>query len=281
VNEIEQEAVILNAAWEMIDEMVNWAMFVKHKEPLQAVMFVTIQHARLFNILLGDFLSELKAHRGNPPPFGLRPAPSEARISDLTFLYYLRQVCADPRLGHDTGPLRDAVEAFANWLEHEFIAEAVNLGSISIVADISVKRWRYIKMCGDIGKHNIARLEANARHLRTLLAAAGEEISEQDSYLAIPDFYEWFHTNIFFAHATAIADFLNNIRIGIHHYLRAEFTRAYARTDEPFDGMYHYVVPTTITQPVAHAMYWDALNRVRSGLFMQRFAISDYFKEVH
>ena len=30
MNEIEQECIILNSVWEMIDGMVNWAMFVKH-----------------------------------------------------------------------------------------------------------------------------------------------------------------------------------------------------------------------------------------------------------
>jgi hypothetical protein len=281
MNSTEQEAIILNAAWEMIDDMVNWAMLVKFEEPLRTVMFETSQHARLFNILLGDFLSDLKAYKKSPPPFGLRAAPQNARKSDLTFLFYLRQVCAEPQLGNDTCPLRDAVEAFADWLEQEFVAEQVNLGTIDIVADISVQRWRYIKMCGDIGKHNIARLEANARHIRTLLASADKEISEQDSFLAIPDFYEWFHTNIFIAHSAAIADLLNNIRIAVHHYLRTEFARAFVRTDDPFDGMYHYDVPATIQQPVARAMYWDAMNRVRSGLFMRRFAISDHLKSIY
>ena len=32
MNEIEQECIILNSAWQMIDDMVNWGMFVKHDE---------------------------------------------------------------------------------------------------------------------------------------------------------------------------------------------------------------------------------------------------------
>ncbi len=281
MNETEQEAIILNATWEMIDDMVNWAMIVKFDEPLRTVMFETSQHARLFNILLGDFLSDLRAFKQKPPPFGLRPAPPNARASDLTFLYHLRQICEDPRLGSDIGALNDAVEAFATWLEQEFVAEGVNLNSIGVVADIKVQRWRYIKICGDIGKHNIARLESNAAHIRRLVSASGHPVSEQDSYLAINDFYEWFHTNIFIAHASAIADFLNNIPLAIRRYAGEEFARAYVRTDTPFEGMYHFDVPPSISEPVARAMYWDLMNRVRGRPFMLPFDISDFLKAVH
>jgi hypothetical protein len=80
MNELEQECIILNSAWEMIDGMVNWAMFVKHDrtEPTN-VLFETSQHSRLFTILLGDFLSQLRAFKGSPIPLGLRAAPSGAR----------------------------------------------------------------------------------------------------------------------------------------------------------------------------------------------------------
>jgi hypothetical protein len=80
MNEIEQECIILNSVWEMIDGMVNWAMFVKHDrtEPTN-MMFETSQHNRLFIILLGDFLSQLRVFKGQPIPLGLSPAPSNAR----------------------------------------------------------------------------------------------------------------------------------------------------------------------------------------------------------
>lgn len=280
MNETEQEAIILNTAWGMIDDMVNWAMIVRRDEPLREVMFVTSEHARLFNILLGDFLSSLKAFKGKPPPFGLRPPPPGARHSDLTFLYYLRQICREPHLGSRAEELEHAVESFGLWLEREIVAEGVNLSSIDVVTDLRIQRLNYIRICGNIGKHNIARLENNASLLRNLISNSGHPITEQDSYLALSDFYEWFHGDIFLAHASAVADFLNNIRIAIHHYAMEEFARAYRRTDDPMRGMYHFDVPATISQPAAIAMYWDLMNRVRSGLFMQEFAVSDFFKSI-
>ena len=86
MNAIEQECIILNSVWEMIDGMVNWAMFVKddRADPTN-LMFQTSQSSQLFVILLGDFLSQLRGFRG-PIPLGLKAAPSNARPSDLTFL---------------------------------------------------------------------------------------------------------------------------------------------------------------------------------------------------
>lgn len=58
MNDTEREAIILNSAWEMIDDMVNWAMFEKtDKTELSNLWFPTCQHRQLFLILLADFLS--------------------------------------------------------------------------------------------------------------------------------------------------------------------------------------------------------------------------------
>jgi hypothetical protein len=69
---IEQEAILLNAVWSMIDEMVNYELFVKNTRVHDTnLMFNTSTHTRLFNILLGDFLAVPRGWRTAPPPFGL------------------------------------------------------------------------------------------------------------------------------------------------------------------------------------------------------------------
>jgi hypothetical protein len=45
MNEIEQECIILNSVWEMIDGMVNWAMFVKHEA--YSASFVTCTYGTI------------------------------------------------------------------------------------------------------------------------------------------------------------------------------------------------------------------------------------------
>jgi len=281
MNSIEREAIILNSAWQMIDGMVNWAMFVKNDraEP-DSLMFQTSAHSRLFAILLGDFLSEIRAFRGEPVPLGLEAAPSNARPSDLTFLFHLRQPYASPKLGEDVSRLKFAIEAFADWLEGEFIAPGVNLPAIDVVADLRVARYRYIKMCGDIAKHNLARLATNVGHLGKLLAAAGCPVNEQEAYLAVEGFFEWFQQDIIIYHSSQIAEFLNNIRWAIYEYLQPEFQRSWHLTDKATRDWpaYAYRVPPEITEPLAVAMYWDAMNRTRSKPCVQRFVIPEVLK---
>ncbi|MBA8904175.1 hypothetical protein [Phyllobacterium sp. P30BS-XVII] len=281
MNDIEREAIILEAAWAMIDDMVNWAMFVKtDKRETSNLMFLTHQHARLFIIILGDFLSEIKSFKGSSIPLGLTPAPPNTGPANLTFLYHLRQVCVSPKLGTEIGGLRAAVEVFASWLEGVFTAEKVNLGSIDVVVDITVPRYRYVKMCGDIAKHNLARLDTNVNHLRKLLDQAGQSIDEHDGYLAINDFFDWFFSDIFICHASQIAEFLNNIRWEIYNYLSHEFRRSWHLKEGATElfPMYGYKVPSEINDPIARAMYWNVMNRSRSEPYVHRFKIHDYAK---
>jgi hypothetical protein len=42
--------------------------------------------------------------------------------------------------------------------------------------------------------------------------------------------------------------------------------------------MYSYRKPAEITEPLAHAMYWDVMNRSRSTPYVQRFVVADSFK---
>ena len=281
MNEIERESIILNSAWKMIDDMVNWAMFVKndHAEPTN-FMFKTEQHAQLFIVLLRDFLSEVHAFKGAPVPLGLKKVPSNARPSDLTFIFHLRQVRDDPRLGVDATDLGNRIETFADWLEGDFVAPGVNLPDIDVIANLRVKRYRYITMCGDIAKHNVARLSTNVLHLRTLLRTAGHTVSEQDAYLAVENFFEWFFDDIFIYHSSQIAEFLNNIRWAIFEYLQPEYRRSWHLTDKATPDLqrYGYHFPSELTEPVARAMYWNVMNRVRAKPWIHRFVVSDFCK---
>lgn len=279
MNDTEQECIILNSAWEMIDGMVNWAMFVKNvrTEPTN-LMFETNEHSLLFIILLGDFLSPFRPFKGQPVPLGLNPPPSNAQPTDLTFLFYLRQVCANPKFAPDATDLSRQTEAFATWLEGDFIAPSVNLHSINVVTDLRVPRYRYIKVCGDITKHNLARLSTNVGHIRALLEASGHPISEQEGYLA-SGISSIGSTTIFY-HSRYIAEFLNNIRWAIFDYLQPEFARSYHPIYDATSTLvnYTYDIPGDCNEPVAQAMYWDLMNRVRARPWVHRFVVHDSFK---
>ena len=282
MKDIEREAIILNSAWKMIDDIVNWGMFMKTEQiELTNLMFKNSSQSRLFIILLGDFLSEIRAFKGEQVPLGLKSVPSKVSSSNLTFLFHLRQVCINPQFGTDSSSITTSVESFAKWLEAEFKAPSVNLANIDLQVDLKITRYRYLKMCGDIAKHNLARLETNVKHLRKLLHAAGQPVSIQKTYLAVEDFFDWFFECIFSHHFSQIAEFLNNIRWSIYRYLQAEFNRSYRLTDMATEDFHHYsyLVPEDIKDPVAIAMYWDLMNRTRSKPYMQEFILtgSEYF----
>ena len=114
-------------------------------------------------ILLKDFLSQVRAHGNQSIPLGLRRAPQDARPADRTFLFHLRQVCEAPQLDVDSVDLRQQVEAFAEWLEEEFVAPEVWLPDIDVQVDLRITRYRYITMCGDIAKHHIHRVPPTGR----------------------------------------------------------------------------------------------------------------------
>ena len=282
MNEIERESIILNSAWKMIDGMVNWAMFVKneHIGP-KHLLFETRQHARLFIVLLGDFLSQAGAFKNEREPLGLMSPPADACPSDRTFIFHLRQICKNPRLGLDPTGLSEQIEAFALWLEDSFVAPDVNLADIDVVTGLHVERYRYIKMCGDIAKHNLARLSINVQHLRKLLENAGHKVSEHEACLAVDDFLEWFFDDIFIYHSSQIAEFLNNIRWAIFEYLQPEYQRSWHLTDDATEDFpeYAYRVPAEITNPLGRAMYWDVMNRVRAKPWLHRFIVCDSFKQ--
>jgi hypothetical protein len=281
MNDSEREAIILSSAWEMIDGMVNWAMFVKNKRVKDvSLAFKTSQSSKLFIILLGDFLSQVRSFKREAIPFDLRSVPPDAKPSDRTFLFHLRQVCANPRLGNDTSRLSATVEIFADWLEEEFTAREVNLHSINLVTDISISRIRYIKMCADIAKHSLPRLQNNANYLQTLLANAGHHFSDGVAYLAFESFFEWFHDHIFNYHSSSIAEYLNNIRWEIYYYLQPEFTRSFRRVYRPIPELprYDFDTPSEILDLAARAMYWDIMTRSISEPFVQKFHVSKFLK---
>jgi hypothetical protein len=267
LSSLEQEGVILNAVWDSIDGFVNRALFVEMTEFHDTnLMFEESTHATLFNILLGDFLSQPQAKANKPLPFNLPAPPSDTTPSNRTYLFYLRQVTANPQLGQDTRELSATVETFGNWLDDYTLVKDVWLGSIEVKTDIKIQ-------------HNFARLQHNVQKIRRILEENGATINESDGYLALQDFYEWFHDDLFVYHSSTIAQFLNDIRWSIFRYLQPEYKRAY-QTDnsDPSFPRYKFDVPAGIQDHLARSMYWDLMNRVRGTPCMPQFTVSKSFR---
>lgn len=167
----EQEAIVLNAVWLMIDEMVNFAIFMPFGEKIHDAILMprTTDTRRLFHVLLGDFLSPLVRKGKGDLPFSLPMPARGARLSDMTFLFYLRMVCDHPKLNGNAEALIKPVEAFSSWLEADTCIEKVWLPSIGTELNLTIKRITWLKICSDIGKHSFARLEPNVAKIVRIL----------------------------------------------------------------------------------------------------------------
>ena len=277
VTDIEREAIVLNAVLGMIDDMVNHAIFMPlgEKKFETNLLPTTSEALRQFGTLLRDFLSPVTGRSGGPLPFGLPKPPNGDLATDHTTLFYLRLIGADPLIGTAIEPLRETVSAFAEWLEERAFVPKVWLSNISVELDLKIKRIDFIRISGDIGKHNFLRLAGQARRIQSILAENGVTIDEGEAYLAIPDAWDWFHTHLFAFHASNIAEFLNNIRYGIRHYVAPVAKQSFVQIDEFFDR------PNGIADRFARAQYFElmqsSLKQPNYPLFTVSKSIKDQF----
>ncbi|MCP4165926.1 MAG: hypothetical protein GY759_08535 [Chloroflexi bacterium] len=274
MNEIERETIILNAVCHLIDDMLNRSMLVEEwSSDWSNIMFRTDAHARLFNILLGDFLSIPNPKKGGALPFGLPPPPTDGNGSNRTYLHFLKTVSDDPQLGPASYQLTDAVYAFASWLEGNTFIEKVWFSSMDLELDMTVQRIKALKMTGDIGKHNFTRLEGVVKGFQSTMEANGHAKPIEECYLALPEFQDWFYRHAFAYQSSQIAEFLSSIIWEIHLYLKPEYDRS---TKFWFDEkmkiqMYKFETPTGLNDTFAKAMHWDLMNMVQRGPFLPRF----------
>jgi len=273
VSAFEQEGIVLNAVWAMIDGMANYGLMDLLGDTAEKqAMFHTSSDAQLFNVLLVDFLSKPETSGAASLPFDLPKPPADASASNRTYLFYLRQICAHACLGNDPAELAHHVEAFGTWLEGSSTVPEVWLADIELQADITITRFDYLRICGDIAKHNFSRLSRNVEKIRRILAANGHTIDDNQGYLALPSFYEWFHRDLFLYHASDIVRQLNNIRWAIYRYLLPPFHAAYKATNDA--GGYTFSVPEELTDTLAKSMWWDLMNRVRAKPWQLEFTVS-------
>lgn len=261
---VEEEGVYLRAALEAIDSMVNFAVMSLHgNDPDCAIRFETSIHQQYFNINLVDFLS-----RTDP----------RAPVAPMFYLAALKRVCAQPCLAQDGSEreLLESTQEFVDWLEAEITVD-VWFPTINFNAPLSIARLEYIKMTGDLSKHNHLRAVGVAERLQRLLSNQGMPVELHGALMALDSFYESFHDHVFSYHASTLAELLNNIRWGIHGYLRPEFTQSIEREPKP-SLVYRYRYPDGVVSEFGKASYWGLMNFVRSEPCMRRFRVTRWQK---
>jgi hypothetical protein len=263
---LEQEVITLKAVVDMIGDMVNHEVMTFHfSDPDTSIMFKTMTHMAFFNIVLVDLLS----------------SPSHFFTGDKSYIDRLKEICAKPLMGdiQDIRELSEAVCAFATWLSQRVTIQNRLFPSLEL-QDLSIERQVFIRICGDITKHNFTRLTRDADKLRRVFDENGKSISLDKCILALQDFREQFYDDIFHYHSSTISEFLNNIRWGIYSYAAPVRARCLEhRYDQEMRlnaCEYHY--PADVNSDVGKTCYWDLMNDVMRQPYIRRFEVSKYMK---
>jgi hypothetical protein len=261
---IEEEVAFLKAAFDAINSMVNFEILSLHgSDPESSILFATRTHLQFFNIALVDFLSR---------------TDKKAPVRQSSYLGALRQIADSPAfsVNNSIAELRASTGDFVTWLEAEITVD-VWFPSIELSKPLRVPRLQYIKMTGDISKHNLLRAVGVAEDLQKLLADQGVQIELDAALLALDDFYEWFHNHVLNYHGSILTEFLNNIRWGIYEYLRPEFAHSIV-WESRGQPKYKYTFPQGVTSAFGRECYWELMNLVRSEPFMRKFRVARWQK---
>lgn len=265
-NKIETEVIFLKAIKELIDDMVNYEVIrLLGDDPHSEIRFNSTTHKKYFNIILLDFLS-----------------CSDKKVlgTKLSYLDALQTICKSPSFNKNNSirSLTISTREFTKWLEQKVKVEKIWLPSIDLEIDLSIKRIEFIKICGNISKHNFSRLSGVVYELIKIFKRNKYTLKDEKALLILGEFYEWFHDDIFCYHSSAIAEFLNNLRWGIYEYLHYEYQQSiiYEGTDQP--QRYHYTYPKKINNNFAKNCYWDLMNEVSSKPYMNKFQVTRYLK---
>lgn len=263
---LEQEVITLKAVLGMINDMVNHeTMTFLLNDPHSEIRFKSMTHKAYFNILLVDFLS-------TPGDFFKEPK---------TYLERLDDICENPLFGDDyIADLKKAVSEFSNWLSQTVVVEKRWFSSLDLNIDLSIERETFITICGNLSKHNFTQQTRQARKLAQVMKDNGQSISLDRCLVALEEFYEQFADDIFYYHASTIAEFLNNIRWGIYVYAGAERERSVVNWfDEKLNLQnYKYEYPAGVVSLLGQTYYWNLMNDVIRSPYILRFEATKYLK---
>jgi hypothetical protein len=266
IENIEKEIIYLLAIKQFIDEMVNFEVVNPLGEsPDVEIHFKSMTHQKFFNIILVDFLS---------------CSDTDILGEKQPYLRALAAICENPSFNKNNSieNLKNSTQDFREWLNTEFTVEKVWLPSIDLETNLSIKRIEFIKICGNLSKHNFSRLSGVAREIIDIFKRNDHTLDEENALAIFEDFYNWFHKNIFSYHSSAIAEFLNNIRWGIYEYLQPEYNQSIIYIENDHYNRYKYTYPQGVNNKFAKECYWSLMNEVHSKPYMNKFKVTRFLK---
>jgi len=261
---VEREVIGLWVACGSLDSMVNHALLkLVGDGGVKEVHFETSTHQQLFNILLLDFLEKVDVKLTGEQGSCLEVIEGACRTASFD-------------KNGSVEFLKSSVDALRTWLDAE-ITVATWLPSIQQQLDLKIQRRESIYICGNISKHNLARLTGAAKRLDEVLRRHDVTVGYVKALHVLDDFNVRFHEDIFEYHSTVIAELLNNVRWGIHDYLSPGYLGA--KVQDACDltkDSYRY--PEDVSDDFARSCYRDLMSSVRRKPNMERFIANSSFK---
>lgn len=262
---VETEVIGLWVACGSLDSMVNHALLkLVGDRGAREVHFETSTHLQLFNILLLDFLEKVDVTLTGEQGSCLDVLDGACRTASFDV--------------NGSGEfLRKPVDDLRAWLDAE-ITVGTWLPSIHQQLDLKIQRRESIYICGNMSKHNLARLTGAAKRLDEILCRHGVTVGYVKPLHVLDDFYVRFHEDIFEYHSTVIAELLNNARWGIHDYLSPEYLGEKVQ-DANDPTKYSYRYPEDLSDDFAKSCYRDLMNTVRRKPYIERFTANSVWKQ--
>jgi hypothetical protein len=165
-------------------------------------------------------------------------------------------------------------------LEHDGETRNFWFPTINKAIALKITRIEFIKICGNISKHNILGLSRQAKTIQEIFDKNNVPIELTEALLIMEEFYQQFHDDLLNYHASTIAEFLNNLRWAVYEYLQPLYEQSVeCRWDERLKlnlPDYHY--PDDIVNQYVREVFWNLMNDVRSEPYMPRFTVTRYLK---
>lgn len=259
-NKVETEVIFLNAIYGMINSMVNnYNITLSRSDSHDSVILNSDEHKQLFMIMLVDFLSK---------------TDKESLVPQTTYLEALRQIAQNPSFT-PSNSLQDLAKLsieFSEWLNAS-IDVKVWLEPIEFDGEITLQTLQYIKLCGDLSKHNLLRSGRAATDLENIFKSKGRDISRSEALLSLEYFNVWLRSDALNSYVGLISEYLNNIRWSIYEYMRPEFRRSCSlKNGEP-----QLCPPDEIADIFPLECYYDIMNKVANPPYLCRFKVSRRF----
>ena len=269
-NDMEKEVCLLLGAAELIDSIVNRSLLqmTEQKDGTCHILPQNMQALNLFAIRTVDFISPAGKLLNN-------------KDSKKNLLVLLEELCKKHSFAtQDIRSMKKALDLFSKWLKKTNKYEDINFASIAVVDDVKFTNELVVRICGNISKHNLTRLDAIRNDVMRQLNESTRNGAYQGSISILYDVENHFLGDgmCFDKFIYNLAYHFNNISHCIRKYLYKEYKRSFAITDY-CDGCqkYTYNPPADIGEGCKY-VYWELMNWCRKEPIIELFEISDCWK---